>query len=147
MSYSDLPVANACLNSLSAALLTAGWFFIRGRRQTAHRNCMIAALVTSTAFLACYVTYHYQMKKLHGSAHTRFIDPAWFRPFYLALLVTHLIGAFAIVPLVLMTVSRAFQQRFDAHKKIARWTLPIWMYVSVTGVLIYLLLYQIFPQR
>lgn len=146
-SYSDLPAVNACLNSLSTLLLTAGWFFIRARRQTAHRNCMIAALITSTAFLACYLTYHYQMQKWRGSAHTRFLDPAWFRPIYLTLLVTHLIGAFAIVPLVLITVSRALRQRFDAHKRIARWTWPIWMYVSVTGVVIYFLLYQIFPQR
>ena len=78
---------------------------------------------------------------------TRFTDPQWFRPFYLALLLTHVVLAVVIVPLVLMTLSRAFKRRFEAHKKIARWTWPIWMYVSVTGVLIYLLLYQIFPQQ
>jgi uncharacterized membrane protein YozB (DUF420 family) len=87
------------------------------------------------------------MKRVHGAAHTRFVDPAWFRPIYLAILFTHLVGAIAIVPLVIMTVSRAFRQKFELHKKIARWTWPIWMYVSVTGVVIYWLLYIQFPQR
>jgi len=108
---------------------------------------MISALCTSTAFLVCYLYYHYQMQRVQGSAHTKFLDPAWFRPVYLIILVTHLIGAIVIVPLVLVTVTHAVRQRFDRHKKIARWTWPIWMYVSVTGVVIYLLLYQIFPQK
>jgi uncharacterized membrane protein YozB (DUF420 family) len=86
------------------------------------------------------------MQQEHGTAHTKFVDPAWFRPIYLAILLTHLIGAIAIVPLVLMTVSRAFKERFEAHKVIARWTLPIWLYVSITGVVIYVLLYRVFPQ-
>jgi uncharacterized membrane protein YozB (DUF420 family) len=147
MSFTDLPAVNACLNSLSTLLLTVGFIFIKRGNQKAHRNCMIAALVTSTVFLACYVFYHYQMKQVYGEAHTKFLDPAWFRPIYLVILFTHLIGAFLIVPLVLLTVSRAIRQKFDLHKKVARWTWPIWMYVSVTGVVIYLLLYQIFPQR
>ena len=147
MNLSDLPAVNATLNGLSAVFLTAGWIFIRRKNQTAHRNCMITALVTSTAFLVCYVTYHYQMKRVHGTAHTTFVDPMWFRPVYLAILFTHLVGAIAIVPLVIMTVSRAARQKFELHKKIARWTWPLWMYVSVTGVIIYFLLYQIFPQR
>ena len=147
MSFTDLPAINAGLNSLSTILLTVGFVFIKRGNKTAHRNCMIGALVTSTAFLACYLFYHYKMKQVYGEAHTRFLDPAWFRPIYLAILFTHLIGAIAIVPLVLMTVSRAVRQKFDLHKKIARWTWPLWMYVSVTGVLIYLLLYQIFPQK
>ncbi len=147
MTVSDLPLVNACLNSLSACLLVTGWRFIRAERRVAHRNCMVAALVTSTLFLCCYVYYHYSMKKLHGAAHTTFVEPAWFRPIYLAILFTHLIGAFAIVPLVLITVTRALRERFDRHKAIARWTLPLWLYVSVTGVVIYLLLYRIFPQR
>lgn len=147
MTVSDLPLVNACLNSLSACLLVTGWRFIRAERRVAHRNCMVAALVTSTLFLCCYVYYHYSMKKLYGAAHTTFVEPAWFRPIYLAILFTHLIGAFAIVPLVLITVTRALRERFDRHKAIARWTLPLWLYVSVTGVVIYLLLYRIFPQR
>lgn len=146
MNFTDLPAVNACLNSLSTALLTAGFIFIKRGNKLAHQKCMIGALVTSMVFLACYVTYHYKMKQVYGEAHTKFVDPAWFRPIYLAILFTHLIGAFAIVPLVLITTTRAFKQRFEAHKKIARWTWPIWMYVSVTGVVIYFLLYQIFPQ-
>lgn len=146
MTYTDLPLINACLNATSAVLLVLGWGHIRAGRKEAHRNSMIAALCTSAAFLACYLYYHFQMQRMHGAAHTKFTDPAWFRPIYLTVLTTHLIGAFAIVPLVLMTVSRAFKERFEAHKAIARWTLPIWLYVSVTGVVIYLLLYQIFPQ-
>jgi len=146
MTFTDLPAVNACLNGLCTVLLTAGFFLIKLGNKIAHRNCMVAALVTSTVFLACYLTYHYKMKQVYGEAHTKFLDPAWFRPIYLAILFTHLLGAFAIVPLVIMTTSRALRERFDAHKKIARWTWPIWMYVSVTGVVIYLLLYQIFPQ-
>src|ERR1041385_5603591 len=129
MSFTDLPVVNATLNGLSACLLTAGYIFIRRQNRTAHRNCMISALITSTAFLACYLYYHYRMKQVYGAAHTRFVDPAWFRPIYLFILFTHLVGAFAIVPLVIMTVSRAIKQRFELHKRIARWTWPIWMYV------------------
>jgi len=147
MSYTDLPAVNACLNGISTILLAIGWVFIRRKNITAHRNCMISALCTSTAFLVCYLYYHYQMQRVQGSAHTKFLDPAWFRPVYLIILVTHLIGAIVIVPLVLVTVTHAVRQRFDRHKKIARWTWPIWMYVSVTGVVIYLLLYQIFPQK
>jgi len=147
MSITDLPAINASLNSLSAVLLTAGFVFIKRGNRVAHRNCMIGALASSTIFLACYLYYHYSMKKLYGEAHTRFLDPAWFRPIYLVILFTHLVGAIAIVPLVLITVTRAARQRFEAHKKIARWTWPVWMYVSITGVLIYFLLYQIFPQR
>ena len=147
MNISDLPKINACLNSLAAVLLIAGYIFIKRQNKTAHRNCMIGALLSSTVFLVCYVYYHYSMQKLHGEAHTRFLKPEWFRPIYLAILFTHLICAIAIVPLVLMTLSRAIKARFELHKKIARWTWPIWMYVSITGVLIYFLLYQIFPQR
>ena len=147
MSFTDLPAVNACLNSLSTVLLTIGFIFIKRGNKNAHRNCMVGALVTSTVFLACYVFYHYKMKQAYGEAHTKFLDPAWFRPIYLTILFTHLIGAFLIVPLVLLTVSRAIRQKFELHKKIARWTWPIWMYVSVTGVVIYLLLYQIYPQR
>lgn len=146
MNLSDIPAVNASLNSLAAVLLTTGWVFIKRGRRTAHRNCMIAAFAASAVFLACYLYYHFQMQKLHGRAHTSFQDPAWFRPIYLTILVTHLIGAIAILPLITMTFVRAFKERFELHRRIARWTLPIWLYVSVTGVLIYFLLYQIFPQ-
>lgn len=141
MNLSDLPAVNACLNSLSAIFLSAGYFFIRRKNQTAHRNCMVSAVVTSTLFLICYLIYHFY------AGRTVFNDPAWFRPIYLTILLTHTVLAVVILPLVLVTLTRALRQRFDAHKRIARWTWPIWMYVSVTGVIIYLLLYQIFPQR
>ena len=101
---------------------------------------MVAAVVTSVIFLISYLVYHFY------AGRTVFQDPQWFRPIYLVILLTHTVLAVAVVPLVLMTFWRAFKSEFDLHRKIARWTWPIWMYVSVTGVVVYLLLYQIFPQ-
>jgi uncharacterized membrane protein YozB (DUF420 family) len=147
MSCSDLPAVNAGLNALSAVLLVLGFRFIKRGNRNAHRNCMITACCASLLFLACYVTYHTWMQRTHGAAHTRFLKPAWFRPIYLAILFTHLMAAVAILPLILVTLARALKGSFERHKRIARWTWPIWMYVSVTGVVIYLLLYLIFPQR
>lgn len=141
MTLADFPLVNAGLNATSAVLLTCGWVFIKRENRSAHRNCMIAAFVTSTVFLACYLYYHFH------AGRTVFRDPAWFRPIYLAILLTHTVLAVVIVPMILMTLSRAMKERFDAHKRIARWTLPLWLYVSVTGVVIYFLLYQIFPQH
>ena len=141
MTLSDLPAVNACLNGASATFLTLGYIYIKRQKQIAHRNCMIAALCTSTAFLTCYLVYHY------FAGRTTFQNPQWFRPIYLFILLTHTILAVAIVPMVLITVMKAIQRRWEAHKRIARWTWPIWIYVSITGVVIYLLLYQIFPQR
>ncbi len=141
MSLADFPAVNACLNSLSAVLLTAGYCFIRQKKRTAHRNCMLAAFATSTLFLACYLIYHFY------AGRTDFRKPHWFRPIYLIILYTHLVLAVVIVPLILFTLYLAVKERFETHKQVARWTWPLWMYVSVTGVLIYLLLYQIFPQR
>ena len=141
MSFSDLPAVNASLNGLSAVLLTAGFYFIRRKNVPAHRLCMLAAVVASVLFLACYLTYHFK------AGRTIFRDPPWFRPIYLTLLFTHTLLAVTIIPMIIITLSRALKQRFDLHKKIARWTWPIWMYVSVTGVIIYLLLYKVFPQR
>ena len=141
-----LPTVNATLNALSAVFLSCGLYFIRRKRQNAHRNCMIAAFITSTLFLVCYITYHTYLARYLHRGPTVFRDPAWFRPIYLAILVSHTLLAIVIVPMAIMTLSRAFKQRFDAHKRIARWTWPLWMYVSVTGVLIYFLLYHIFPQ-
>jgi putative membrane protein len=140
MTISDLPAVNAGLNSLSAIFLMAGYVLIRRQRQVAHRNCMIGALVCSTVFLTSYLIYHY------NAGRTVFRDPQWFRPIYLTILLTHTVLAVVIVPMVIMTVTRAFRRQFEAHKRISRWTWPVWMYVSVTGVLIYFLLYQIFPQ-
>jgi putative membrane protein len=141
MTLHDLPAVNATLNGLSAIFLVAGFVFIKRGNKIAHRNCMISAFVTSVIFLGCYLTYHATVKTV-----TRFVDPAWFRPIYLTILATHTLLAAVIVPLILTTLWRAKKENFEAHKKIARWTWPLWLYVSVTGVAIYLLLYQIFPQ-
>ncbi|MBM3833240.1 MAG: DUF420 domain-containing protein [Verrucomicrobia bacterium] len=141
MSLTDLPAVNACLNTLSTIFLSAGYFFIRRKRPIAHRNCMVSAFATSTLFLISYLVYHY------NAGRTVFREPQWFRPIYLTILLTHTVLAVAIVPMILMTLHRAIKQRFELHKRIARWTWPLWMYVSVTGVIIYLLLYQIYPQR
>ena len=141
MTLADLPLLNACLNATSAILLTIGYIQIKKQRQIAHRNCMIGAFTTSTLFLISYLYYHAHAKTTH------FVDPSWFRPIYLTILLTHTLLAAVIVPMVLITLSRALKQRFDRHKAIARWTWPIWMYVSITGVVIYLILYQIFPQQ
>jgi uncharacterized membrane protein YozB (DUF420 family) len=147
VSLNDLPVVNACLNSLSAIFLSFGYAFIRRGKRVAHRNCMMAAFITSMLFLASYLTYHgYRAQVLHQGP-TRFAGPAGVRPVYLAILLTHTVLAALIVPLALLTLYRALRQDFDRHKRIARWTWPCWMYVSVTGVLIYLLLYQVFPPR
>jgi uncharacterized membrane protein YozB (DUF420 family) len=144
MTILDLPAVNGSLNGLSAVFLSAGYYFIRRKRVTAHRNCMIAAFITSTAFLACYLTYHFYLAYYLHRGPTPFPGPAWFRPIYLVLLGTHTLLAVVIVPMVLVTLSRALRRRYELHRKIARWTWPLWMYVSVTGVLIYFLLYQIF---
>jgi len=138
----DLPAVNAMLNGLSAVFLTLGFIFIKRGNKIVHRNCMVAALATSAIFLASYLTYHFTVKTI-----THFVEPQWFRPFYLALLVSHTILAMVILPLIIVTFFFAAKQNFERHKKFARWTWPLWMYVSVTGVLVYLLLYQIFPQK
>jgi putative membrane protein len=146
MTILQLPAVNATLNGLSAIFLTLGFIFIKRGNKIAHRNCMITAFCTSTIFLGCYLTYHgYLYFELHRGP-TRFLDPAWFRPIYLTILISHTILAVVIVPLILITLWRAKMGRFELHKKIARWTWPLWMYVSVTGVVIYWLLYIKFPQ-
>jgi len=147
MTILDLPVVNATLNGLSAIFLTLGFIFIKRGNKIAHRNCMITAFCTSVIFLGCYLTYHGYLAWVLHRGPTRFLEPAWFRPIYLAILLTHTVLAVAIVPMILITLNRAKKERFELHKKIARWTWPLWMYVSVTGVVIYLLLYQVYPQK
>jgi putative membrane protein len=147
MSPADLPIVNASLNGLSALLLSVGYYHIRRKNQAAHGKCMLAAFISSTLFLVCYIIYHTYVGYYLHRGPTPFRGPPSLRPLYLAILFTHLVLAIVIVPMVLMTLSRALKQRFELHRKIARWTWPLWMYVSVTGVLIYLLLYQIFPQQ
>jgi len=138
---SYLPHLNAFLNTTSALFLIAGYRFIRAGFIRPHRNCQIAALVTSTCFLISYLTYHYY----HGD--TRFLGQGIVRPFYFAILITHVILAIVIVPLVLITVYRAARGDFIRHRRIARWTLPLWLYVSITGVIVYLMLYRIYPSQ
>jgi putative membrane protein len=147
MSIYDLPAINASLNGLSAVLLTFGFIFIRQKKITAHRNCMITAFCVSVIFLICYLTYHTYLGIVLHKGPTHFLNPLWFRPIYLAILLTHTVLAIVIVPMILITLFRALRERFDKHTTIARWTWPLWMYVSVTGVIVYLLLYQIFPQK
>lgn len=139
MTFSDLPTVNACLNAIAALLLLAGrWFIKRGDRKN-HRKCMLAAVGVSSLFLVFYVLYHAQ----HGS--TPFQGGGWTRLVYFTILVTHTVLAAAVVPLVLFTLRRALKERFVQHRALARWTFPIWLYVSVTGVIIYLMLYHWFP--
>lgn len=135
-----LPTLNACLNTLATLCLLAGYRAIRLGRPEIHRAFMLGALLASTAFLTSYLIYHAHAPR------TVFREPAWFRPIYLTLLFTHTVLAVVIVPLVLATLWRALKGRFEAHRRLARWTLPLWLYVSVTGVLIYYLLYVKFPQ-
>jgi len=136
---SYLPHLNACLNGTSAVLLFSGYRFIRAKNVIAHRTCQVAALVVSILFLASYLTYHYN----HGS--TRFQGTGLARPIYFTILTTHTILAIVIVPLVILTFYRALRNDFTRHRRIARITLPIWLYVSITGVIVYLMLYHIYP--
>ena len=139
MSLRDLPHLNAALNATSALLLLAGYVSIRKRRVGAHRLLMIAAFVVSTVFLASYVTYHARV----GS--TRFTAVGWVRPVYLTVLLTHVILAALVPPLALVTLWHAARGSFERHRRIARVTWPIWMYVSVTGVVVYVMLYHLYP--
>ena len=136
MTVHSLPAINATLNAISTVLLVTGYGLIRGRHVAMHKRCMIAACVTSTLFLACYVTYHLQV----GSV--PFTRQGFVRPLYFTILLTHVILAASVPPLAIITLWRGLKSRFDRHRAIARWTLPIWLYVSVTGVLVYVLLYQ-----
>jgi putative membrane protein len=139
LSLTDLPALNATLNATSAILLIAGYRFIRRRQITAHKRCMLAAGATSALFLVSYLTYHYYVGSMS------FRGQGWVRPLYFTILISHTTLAAAIVPLVLITLFRAWKADFVRHARLARWTWPIWMYVSVTGVIIYVMLYQLFP--
>lgn len=137
----DLPLVNACLNATTASLLVVGYLQIRRGNVPGHRACMVAAFAVSTVFLTSYLVYHFNV----GSV--SFTATGWPRTLYFAVLLTHTVLAIAVVPLVLLTLWRAYRARFDAHRRIARWTLPIWLYVSVTGVIVYLMLYVLFPSE
>lgn len=141
MTVADLPALNASLNGLSAILLATGFGFIRRRQIERHRACMVAAFGVSTAFLVSYVVYHAE----HGS--TPFSGQGWIRPVYFSLLASHVLLAIAVLPLALVTLYRAWRADFAGHRRIAKITFPIWMYVSVTGVLVYWMLYQVYGER
>ena len=134
-----LPHVNAFLNGASAVLLFTGYTFIRARNVIAHRACQIAALIVSSLFLASYLFYHYH----HGT--TRFLGVGFVRPLYFTILTSHTILAVVIVPLIFLTFYRALRGDFIRHRRIARVTLPLWLYVSVTGVIVYLMLYHFYP--
>ena len=132
----DLPAINASLNATSCVFLVTGYVLIRARRIAQHRACMLAALTTSALFLICYVVYHAQV----GSV--RFPRYGFVRPVYFTILITHVTLAVTVLPLAIVTAARGLRGDYVRHRRIARWTFPIWLYVSVTGVLVYVLLYQ-----
>ena len=136
ITVTDLPALNATLNAISTVLLITGWIFIKRGGRRNHRRCMIAALITSTLFLTSYVIYHAQV----GSVPFR--GTGVIRAIYFMVLIPHVILAAAIVPQVLITASRGLTAKYDKHRRIARWTLPLWLYVSITGVIVYLMLYR-----
>lgn len=137
-SYAIFPVIDASLNGTTAVLLVVGRGLIKQGRMAAHRAVMITALVSSCLFLISYLYYHWHV----GSVHFR--GQGWSRPVYFSILISHTILAAVIVPMIIITVSRALRERYDRHRMIARWTFPLWLYVSVTGVIIYFMLYHLF---
>jgi uncharacterized membrane protein YozB (DUF420 family) len=143
MSIDMMPTLNAILNASSGLLISTGYMFIRQRRVSAHRACMIGALTCSCLFLISYVTYHIGF----GRGVTRFAGTGLVRWFYLSLLTSHTILAVVIVPFVILTFRRAFRGDFARHRRVARWTFPMWLYVSVTGVMVYFMLYHLYPSR
>lgn len=136
MTVHDLPAVNATLNAISGVLLIVAYTFIRRRKIEQHRKVMLAAFATSTLFLVCYVVYHAQV----GSV--RFTRQGFVRPVYFTILFTHVTLAAIVLPMAIVTLSRGLKARYPQHRRIARWTFPIWLYVSITGVLVYVLLYQ-----
>lgn len=136
MTVHDLPAVNASLNALSGVLLLVGFALIRARRIEQHRTVMLAAFTASSVFLICYIVYHAQV----GSV--RFTRQGFVRPLYYVILVTHVTLAATVPPLAIVTLTRGLKGRYPQHRHLARWTFPIWLYVSVTGVLVYVLLYQ-----
>ena len=138
-SISDLPALNASFNFISTVLILTGWYFIRHGAWRQHMTCMITAVISSTFFLTGYIVYHVGVGE-KSSGYT-----GWLAAIYFPILATHVLLAFVTLPLVIVTLVQVFRRRWDRHRRIARWTLPIWLYVSVTGVLIYFMLYKWFP--
>ncbi|HVC21326.1 MAG TPA: DUF420 domain-containing protein [Vicinamibacterales bacterium] len=138
LQINDLPALNATLNGIAGCLLVAGYLFIRRRRVAQHRLCMLAAIVASTAFLTSYVIYHAHAGDVPFGGH------GWIRIVYFAILIPHVILAVTVLPLAIVTATLGLRARYRRHKRIARWTLPIWLYVSVTGVIIYVMVYRLY---
>jgi uncharacterized membrane protein YozB (DUF420 family) len=143
MSVSFLPTFNAMLNAASGILIVIGFVMIRRRRIAAHRACMLAAITCSSLFLVSYVVYHIGF----GAGVTRFTGTGWIRTAYHTILISHTILAVTVVPFVVVTLKRALGGNFINHRRVARWTFPMWLYVSVTGVIVYLMLYHFYPSR
>lgn len=141
MSVSDLPAVNASLNFVSTVFITAGWYFIRRNFWQRHIACMIVAVISSTCFLTGYLVYHAHV----GERSTHFSVGGIIAAIYFSMLISHVLLAFVTLPLVILTLIPVFSRRWDRHRRIARWTMPIWLYVSVTGVLVYFMLYKWFP--
>ncbi len=136
MTLHEFPALNATLNACATVMLITGMIFIKAGKQRAHIVSMTTALLFSTVFLACYLYYHFHV----GDA--KFQGTGWSRPVYFTILITHIPLAVISLPMIIMTVIPAVQQRFDKHKRLAKWTLPVWLYVSVTGVIVYLMCYR-----
>jgi uncharacterized membrane protein YozB (DUF420 family) len=141
ISISDLPAINASLNFVSAIFISGGWYLIRRGHWRSHVACMITAVISSTLFLVGYLIYHAHV----GERSTHFTAQGLVRQFYFAMLISHILLAFITLPLVILTLIPVFRRRWDRHRRIARWTMPIWLYVSVTGVLVYFMVYKWFP--
>lgn len=139
--YNIFPALNASLNGASALLITSGRLLIRKKKVQLHRACMIAAVVTSSLFLISYLYYHAHVHSVH------FPGQGWARRVYFTILISHTLLAVTVVPLVILSLSYGLRQKFDRHRRIARWTFPVWLYVSVTGVVVYIMLYQIYGAR
>ena len=144
-SVEQLPTVNATLNGLAAVLLVVGWALIKARREQAHKWTMLAAFAVSCVFLACYLTYHYMLKSRYNISGVPFEGPPNVRAAYLAMLFTHVVLAACVPFLAGATIYLGLRDRRQQHRQLARWTLPIWLYVSVTGVLVYALLYHVYP--
>jgi putative membrane protein len=138
-SISDLPAVNASLNLVSTVFISMGWYFIRHAAWRRHMACMITAVISSACFLVGYITYHVHIGE-KSSGYT-----GWIAAIYFPILASHVLLAFVTLPLVILTLIQVFRRRWDRHTRIARWTIPIWLYVSVTGVFVYLMLYEWFP--
>jgi putative membrane protein len=144
---SVLPHVNALLNATSGVFLVLGYFFIRRRQIDSHRKCMLTAFAASTVFLLSYIVYHSLRAYYFHLGPSRFSGEGLARPFYFTVLISHTILAVLVVPFILATLSRGLRGRFPEHLRLARWTFPVWLYVSVTGVIVYTMLYQIYPGR